>query len=85
MKWEKIGNNVYEARMDLYSFTNTGKEKMNVQVTFNDVAYTISIDVYEQVKKLLDGGVVINRADSLNNDIELARKEQMNRITKANL
>lgn len=84
MKWEKIGNNTYQARIELHSSINTGIKKM-IEVTLNDLIYTITLDTYDQVKNLLDGQGVVNRTDSLNSDLEIAKKEQANRISKANL
>ncbi|MHC5721578.1 MAG: hypothetical protein ACYTX0_58565, partial [Nostoc sp.] len=59
------------------------------KVTLDNKIYTVSVDIYNQVKKLLDGGAVINRTDSLddglNADLDLARKEQTFRICNANL
>jgi hypothetical protein len=84
MKWEKIGNNTYQARIDLHGSINTGIKKM-VEVIFNDEIYTISLDTYDQIKQLLDGQGIVNCTDSLNSDLEIARKQQDDRISKANL
>jgi len=88
MKWENLGNNLFRATMDIESSVNSGKNQM-IKVTLDSKIYTVSVDIYEQVKKLLNGQNVVNRTDSLedgiNTDLELARKEQTFRICNANL